>query len=533
MGFSRGGSMRRSSRVVAVLTGFLTLCLWAAGEIAASSPALGVIMPRGVQRGTESVLTFSGGQLGDAQEIFFYSPGFEVTKIEAKDANNIAATVKVAADCRLGEHVAQVRTKSGISDYRTFYVGALPIVDEKEPNSDFAAPQKIALNVTVHGVIDNEDVDYFVVDAKKGQRIAVEIEAMRLGMTLCDPYVAILDAKRFELAAKDDSPLLLQDAAATIVAPADGPYIVQVRDSAYGGNGSCNYRVHIGTFPRPTGVYPAGGKIGEEIEVRFLGDAAGEFTAKYKLPAAVEEDYGLLAAADGVVAPSENSFRLSEQPNVLEVEPNNAPAQSTSAQLPLAFNGVIGVVGDVDFFKFTAKKGEVYEIDCFARRLRSPLDSVMYIHNAAGTALVGNDDAKNKDSYFRFTFPEDGEYLLQVTDHLGRGGPDYVYRVEFTPVKPTLTVQIPRVARYSQYRQQIYVPKGNRFATLINVARSDFGGPIMLEPKDLPQGITMVAQEMPANMDLMPVVFEAAADAPLSGKLVDFRARHSDANTKI
>ena len=82
-----------------------------------------LILPRGVQRGADNVLTFSGGQLGDAQEIFFYEPGFQVTKIEPKDANNFAATVKVAADCRLGEHVAQVRTKSGISDYRTFYVG--------------------------------------------------------------------------------------------------------------------------------------------------------------------------------------------------------------------------------------------------------------------------------------------------------------------------------------------------------------------------------------------------------------------------
>jgi hypothetical protein len=38
---------------------------------------------------------------------------------------------------------------------------------------------------------------------------------------------------------------------------------------------------------------------------------------------------------------------------------------------------------------------------------------------------------------------------------------------------------------------------------------------------------------MPANMNVMPVVFEAAADAPLSGNLVDFTARHADAKQKI
>ena len=54
-------------------------------------------------------------------------------------------TVKIAADCRLGEHAFRVRTATGISELRTFCVGALPVVEEKEPNSDFATPQTIAL----------------------------------------------------------------------------------------------------------------------------------------------------------------------------------------------------------------------------------------------------------------------------------------------------------------------------------------------------------------------------------------------------
>ena len=52
---------------------------------------------------------------------------------------------------------------------------------------------------------DNEDVDYYVVEAKKGERITAEVEGIRLGLTLFDPYVAILDAKRFELASSDDA----------------------------------------------------------------------------------------------------------------------------------------------------------------------------------------------------------------------------------------------------------------------------------------------------------------------------------------
>ena len=181
----------------------------------AASPSLGIILPRGLQRGTESVLTFHGGQLADAKEILFFSPGFQVTKLEPS-AGAVKATIKVAADCRLGEHVAHVRTASGVTEYRTFYVGPFREIQEKEPNTEFTTPQPIPMNVTVNGVIQAEDVDYFVVDAKKGQRISAEIEGMRLGVTMFDPYIAILDSKRFELITADDTPLLKQDAAASI-----------------------------------------------------------------------------------------------------------------------------------------------------------------------------------------------------------------------------------------------------------------------------------------------------------------------------
>jgi len=116
----------------------LASCLLAEGafSVQAASPSLGLILPRGLQRGKESVLTFHGGQLADAKEILFFSPGFTVTKLEPT-AGSVKATIKVAADCRLGEHVAHVRTASGVSEYRTFYVGPFREIEEKEPNTEF------------------------------------------------------------------------------------------------------------------------------------------------------------------------------------------------------------------------------------------------------------------------------------------------------------------------------------------------------------------------------------------------------------
>ncbi|MFM7059283.1 MAG: peptidase [Planctomycetota bacterium] len=496
----------------------------------AADPSLSIILPRGAQRGTEQVFRFAGARLDDAQEVFFYEPGLEVLEIKPADANNIDVRVRIAADCALGEHTAQVRTKSGISEYRTFFVGALAAVEEKEPNTDFNAPQNIAVNSTISGTVQNEDVDYYVIEAKKGDRISAEVEGMRFGQTLFDPYIAILNDRRFEIASVDDSPLLKQDAALSVTIPEDGRYIIEVRESGYGGDGNCRYRLHVGNFPRPTITYPAGGQAGQTQEITFIGDATGPIAKQIALPADANETTIFIDDAQGIT-PSGHPLRISPHPNALETEPNQGFDTATVvATFPSAFNGILQEPGDVDIFRFTAKAGQVFEVECFGRRIRSPIDPVMNLYKATGEGITGNDDSRGPDSYFRWQVPADGDYAIRVADHLNRGGPQFVYRIEFQEVKPSLNVGIPRVARYSQSRQQIYVPRGNRFATLISAERVNFGGELVIDGVQLPAGLSMVAQPMPANLNVMPVVFEAAADAPLAGALVDFKMKPTDPN---
>ncbi|MCH2130687.1 MAG: PPC domain-containing protein [Pirellulaceae bacterium] len=511
----------------------LVVLSYSTSSLLAASPRLSIITPRGVQRGHDHELTFHGSRLSTAQEILFYQDGFVVKQMESDGNDRVKVTVGVGQNVLPGEYVAQVRTADGISDFRTFFVGLLPAVNEVEPNSDFDQPQSVELNMTVAGIVENEDVDYYAFELKEGQRLAVEIEALRLGGPLFDPYVAILDDRRFELSAADDTPLVGQDAIAAIVAPRDGVYVVQVRDSAYGGGGGFRYRLHAGTFPRPTAVYPAGGPVGKEIEVRFVGDPTGDLIQRVTLPAEVSREYAMFASDDQGMAPSANPFRLTTQENVLEQEPNHEIGHATVADTQHALNGVIGEPGDVDCFRFAATKGQVFDVECFARRLRTPLDVVMAILKADGGGLASNDDGRGLDSHIRFTVPEDGEYIVRVHDQLSRGAVDYVYRIEFLPVRPRLTLSIPRVERNGQYRQTIVVPRGNRFATLLNAGRAEFGGELVLEENDFPEGVSVHARPMPANLSTMPIVFEAAADAPVAGKLIHFTARHADESQQI
>ncbi len=507
----------------------IAVILLATTTARASSPALSAIRPLGGQRGTETEINLTGDRLSDAKEIIYYQPGITTTKLTVVSNAHVKATVKIAPDCRLGLFDLRVRTATGMSELRTFSVGALKEVTEVEPNSDFAKPQPVAMNSVVNGVADNEDVDYYVVDAKKGDRISAEVEGIRVGITMFDPYVAIMDAKRFELVSSDDSALIFQDGFASVIAPSDGKYIIQVRESAYAGSAACLYRLHIGNFPRATATVPSGGKLGDKVTVRWIGDIAGERTTTVTLPAVFDKNFGLLNSDEKGVSPYANVFRLSTFGNVVEVEPNDDPAKATAFEAPMALNGVIGKAEDNDYYVFKAKKGQVFDIRALARALRSPLDPVMHILKKGGPYLAGNDDTEGPDSFIRFAAPDDGEYIIWIHDHLKKGGPDYFYRVEVAPVAAKL---ITTVTTESMGRGtgaiNLSVPKGNRQSILVNVTRADFGGELKLSMPNLPPGITFDADPMYANLATMPILLSAKADAPIGGTLSKVIGTHAD-----
>ncbi|MCB1236735.1 MAG: PPC domain-containing protein [Verrucomicrobiae bacterium] len=497
----------------------------------AASPDLQNTLPRGGQRGTEVKITLTGDRLDDAQEMLFHYPGITCKELKVVDAKKVEVTLVIAPDARLGEHHLRLRCASGITYARNFWVSQFPNVDEVEPNDDFSAPQAIAMNVTVEGEAKPEETDYYKVTAKKGERITVEMEALRINnlrqSVAVDPYVAILDKNKFELDASDDSALLKQDSVASIIAPEDGEYVIEIRDSAYQGRG--RYRAHIGTFPRPMAVYPAGGKAGSEVEFTLLGDKSGVFKQKVKLPASGESRFDVFGQQGNLISPSGNAVRVVSYDNVLETEPNNTVQEATpGAALPLAFNGVLEKEGDTDYFKFSAKKGERFRFRSYANKIGSPVDTVLYIYDAAGKAIANSDDADgSSDSRIDFTAPADGEFVVRMRDMLDRGGEDFVYRIESEPFDPAILVTMPEmIRRDSQYHKQFNVPKGGYYAMNVNVSRQNFGGELQFELPKLPAGVTWEAGNIPKNISQFPILFKAAPDAPVAGGMYTLNVKN-------
>jgi len=517
---------------------WLLVCLQFALPALAFTPVLSSVQPRGGQRGTEMTIRLSGDRLYDPEEILFYQSGISVTKLEVVGDQNkaVKATISIAADAPLGEHLMRLRCKGGLSYQRSFWVGEYPTVMEArnkertaDLNSNFDSPQEIEINQTIQGVADKEDADYYVLQCRKGQRLSVEVEGMRLGRTLFDPYVAILNSDRFELASSDDTALLFRDCAASIIIPEDGPYTVLVRESSYQGTGACQYRLHVGEFPRPTAIYPPGAQPGEVREFTFVGDPTGNLVSKIEMPDATA-NYRAFIKNGGWHSPSGLPVRISSLPFHNEVEPNEGGKQASPAEapsVPVAFHGILSKKEDKDWFRFAGKKGQKLRARVFARQLRSPLDPYIIVRKEGDSKQIGsNDDAGSgdPDSRLDFEIPEDGVYNLNIRDQLYNSGPDYTYRIEITERSPALSATLPYGSRNnSQKWKMICVPRGNRIGRVVNLSRSNIGCDLSLEASSLPSGITIDRDIAPRSINTMPVIFEATATAEIAGGLHKLR----------
>lgn len=490
--------------------------------VLADQPAISSVSPPGFQAGGEIEVLITGARLEDTKELLLYDPGVEVVSLTPEGSNKVKAKLRITEDCTPGLHAFRLATETGISNLRYYGVSTLPQIAEQEPNSDFESPQPLELNSTVNGVIKTEDVDYYRVELKAGQKLTVEVEGLRLGTEFFDPFVAILDAKRFELARSDDAPLLQQDCVCSYTAEEAGQYLIEVRESSFGGNDRCVYRLHAGDFPRPMRITPSGGRPGETIEAEIV-DISGEvWKEKISLPDTLGE-FNYVAKRGGKSAPSGNLLRVVDLPNVVASEPDDDREKLPTIEGPVAFNGVLEKPGDVDWFRIRGKKDQTFRFKVFARKvLRSPLDSWLEIHKAKGGRLAANDDSGGPDSSQDYKFPEDGEYLIAIRDQLQEGSPIHAYRIEVGPPPRSLSLTIDELQRYVS--QIVEVPQGAQMAVLLRGRRAGFGGDLGLRLENAPDGLELITPTIAANQSYIPMLIKAKPDATPDAALADLIA---------
>lgn len=488
----------------------LAIVVYFAPPAAARVPVIDEVTPAGARRGTAVTLTLRGSDLAGAAELLIYGDGVTADEPRVVDEETVTVRVRSTAAAALGPRPIRLRTSTGLTRLHTFSLTRFPIVAE----ADGDEPQRVPMNVTVAGVIEDGDADTFRVRAERGQRLAVEVEGVRLGRSAFDGHVEILDSSGRRLAAADDSALFAQDPYLTLVTPAGGEYLIRVREANFEG-GDDRYLLHVGDFARPAAAYPPGGRAGEPLTVTFLGDAAGPL-ARRLTPRGTGT---VRIEADGVRPPTPNQFRVVPFPNA---------AAGQAATPPVAFNGRIEAAGDVDRYRFRSAAGRTLDIRLWGRGLGSPVDSMIRLYGAGGRMLARNDDDAGHDSRLRFTPPADGEYTLEVSDRRNQGGPTHVYRVEVTERRPSLSLFVPRGSRDAQAGHAVAVPRGNRVAGLIAVSRDGFDDDVTLTAAGLPAGVTFAGGPIAAGRYYAPVLFTAADDAKPAGRLVRLTGTSGD-----
>jgi hypothetical protein len=144
-------------------------------------------------------------------------------------------------------------------------------------------------------------------------------------------------------------------------------------------------------------------------------------------------------------------FHVGLFPEIRELEPNNRKAYSDlpnlpkgtrvpkdkPLELPVLLNGQI-MPGDVDRFRFRARRGQQLVIETQARSLIPYLadavpgwfQAALALYDAGNKEVAFVDDYRfNPDPILFYRIPEDGEYELEIRDSIYRGREDFVYRI--------------------------------------------------------------------------------------------------------
>jgi len=394
-------------------------------------------------------------------------------------------------------------------------------------------PQEIALNTTVFGQTQGEDQDFYSVKLTKGQRLSIEVVGLQLHtQTPYDPEIILAKPDGKILKTVSGTTFGRGNPAFSLEAPEDGEYKLTIRDSTRNGVGECQYVMHLGDFARPLASFPSGGPSGRPTEFTLLGDPKGPIQLKAS-PGSTPDTIGGVFPVAGTPSPTPVLARVSDLPNILESGTQHATAAEAAGAatpLPAAFNGILSKDKERDFFRVSAKKGQIYELTVYGRSLRSPIDSVLTVHDAKGAQIALNDDNGAPDSFLRWTAPADGEFVFGVRDQLDRGGPLFSYRLEAVPASPRVKMWLPEMTiNSSQDRRAIVVPQGNRYATLVRVKREDWTGSLRLEPLNLPPNVLAQSGTMDKTVDTLAMVFEAAPNAPLTQKLISMSGTPAEA----
>ena len=140
-----------------------------------------------------------------------------------------------------------------------------------------------------------------------------------------------------------------------------------------------------------------------------------------------------------------------------------------------------------------------------------PTAQIDYVNDDGGNRFGG------KDSRLHFQAPADGDYFLRLRDVRGLEGERFAYRLTVREPAPDFDVTFDP--------KSFNVPRGGRVSVTVTADRRDgFDGPIDVELRDLPPGLTATRGRIPSGADTTVLMVAAAEDATFDGQKATVRS---------
>ena len=451
--------------------------------------------------------------------------------------------VTIAPDAEPGPRELRLVTPRGVTNPLVFHVGQLPEVTRKSmitcslqvlgkehlsqrKRPDDEEEDRITVPCTMNGQIASGEVNRYRFQASKGQRLVISVDARELIPYIADavpgwfqPVLSLHDKNGKEVAFNDDY-RFKPDPTIFYEVPEDGEYVLAITDAIYRGREDFVYRVSIGEVPFVTSIFPLGGRVGEPATVEMDG---WNLDKAKLIPPPKDASPGVyrITAKKGKAVSNGLPFALDTLPECFDKESNDDPAHAQKVELPVIVNGRTDRPDDWDVFRLEGRAGDTIVAEVYARRLDSPMDSMLKLTDSTGKLLAMNDDHEDlgsgvnthhADSYLMVELPADGTYYVHLGETARQGGKEYAYRLRISAPRPDFALRV--------------VPSGAALRSRASAAvrvyairKDGFTGDIKLSLKDPPAGFSSPTVSLAKNKEMVKLAVRtklAKTEQPLS-----------------
>lgn len=512
----------------------------------------------------------SGGRPGGSVDVEVLGTNLSgVTRLESGcayltgeilDSTLLSARVRLTLQPWPEPSLCSIRLVSrlGISNVLVFRVEDTPNTLEQEPNDTQEQSMRLSLPVVVNGKLyPDEDVDFFQVEGKAGQRLVADLLGGRNGSGLdAEMYLLNEKGKRLAIGVSEEG----VDPVIRYPLTSDGIYRIVVRGSFHvlnisfpTGHPAYVYQLRVSVEePRVSSLTPFHMPANQAAEVQINGESLQsvdqvQFSDSSIVATILERSPDRLVAkvlapqqsvgshrmwlTSGQVSSARVNFLVTARQEHKEKEPNGAIADSMALVPDEAVAGEIRAPGDVDLFSFVAPEDGLYVWELQASDFPSMLDPKIELLDSNEKILSTAEGAPSSDLRLSRKLKKDEKVFARVTQGvLNYFGPSYTYRLWVRYAQPSFVLTpgskqpTPKLLGGAD---RVYLPRGMEFAIPIQVRWTedleDIDPPIRIDIEGLPPGVEAV----PLIVQRINGVREKASSPLIASRDLIVRA-HSD-----